>query len=319
MKIQLSSFEEQKNTNNPNVSSIDLGICEERLKAQENLTENDDLIILKIDIKSDDLSTTYVQYEIYNPITNKLVSLEVCDDLQISVNVPVSLDENTKSVYSSLSHSGYNLFDLSDSFYNDICSVYTTENGTDLTLSDRKALIYDNNGNVSICQEGCRFEYYNLTTQKAKCDCSVQKEETVTDATKINFDKNDLADSFFNTLKNSNFLVLKCYKLVFSKKGQKNNKGSYLMSGITAIFIVLSFIYVINGSKKLDALISSILKLKLNYKSKAGNKSLQPLNTQKNNIKVISNLKGKFKETKNNKNKNMPLNKFKCKIKKKAF
>jgi hypothetical protein len=37
VKIQLSSFEEQKNTNNPNVSSVDLGICEERLKAQARI------------------------------------------------------------------------------------------------------------------------------------------------------------------------------------------------------------------------------------------------------------------------------------------
>ena len=48
--------------------------------------------------------------------------------------------------------------------------------------------------------------------------CSVQKEETITDVTKLSFEKKDIADSFFNTLKNSNFLVLKCYKLVFSNK-----------------------------------------------------------------------------------------------------
>ena len=82
--------------------------------------------------------------------------------------------------------------------------------------------------------------------------------------TKINFGRNDLADSFFNTLKNSNFLVLKCYKLVFSKKGQINNKGSYLMPGITAIFIVLLIIYVINGNKKLDAFIQK-------YQNQKGN------------------------------------------------
>ena len=42
-----------------------------------------------------------------------------------------------------MSQFGYNLFDLNDSFYNDICSTYTTENGTDLTLADRKNLIFD--------------------------------------------------------------------------------------------------------------------------------------------------------------------------------
>ena len=84
---------------------------------------------------------------------------------------------------------------------------------------DRKHLIYDNNGNISLCQDGCTFESYNLTTKKAKCDCSVQVEETITEIEKIKFDKNEFVNSFFNTLKNSNFLVLKCYKLIFSLKG----------------------------------------------------------------------------------------------------
>ena len=33
--------------------------------------------------------------------------------------------------------SGYDIFDKSISFYNDICTKYTTENGTDIILSDR--------------------------------------------------------------------------------------------------------------------------------------------------------------------------------------
>ena len=151
VKFQLSTFEEQKNSNNPNISSIDLGECEERLKKQEGLTEKNHLIVLKTDIKNEDLSSTYVQYEIYNPVTLNIISLDICSDIPISVSVPVNLNENTKSIYDSLSKSGYNLFDLNDSFYNDICSTYTTEDGTDLTLADRKNIIYDNNANVSLC------------------------------------------------------------------------------------------------------------------------------------------------------------------------
>ena len=64
-----------KNNDNPNISSIDLGKCEELIKYNEGLSEEDQLIILKTDIKSEDLSITYVQYEIYNPITLELISL----------------------------------------------------------------------------------------------------------------------------------------------------------------------------------------------------------------------------------------------------
>ena len=66
--FQLSTLEEQKNSNNQNISSIDLGECEQRLKEQEGLSNEDNLIVLKTDIKSSDLSSTYVQYEIYNPV-----------------------------------------------------------------------------------------------------------------------------------------------------------------------------------------------------------------------------------------------------------
>ena len=310
--FQLSTLEKQKNSYNPNSSSIDLGDCEELLKQQERLTDNDNLIVLKTDIKSEDLLSTYVQYEIYNPITLKLVSMNICKDIPISVSIPVSLDENTKLIFDSLSQSGYNLFNLNDSFYNDICSTYTTENGTDLTLADRKHLIYDNSGNVSMCQDGCIFHSYNSTTRKAKCDCSVQTEETITDITKLNFNKKYLVDSFFNTLKNSNFLVLKCYKLVFSGKGQKNNIGSYLMSGITFVFIILMFVYIINGNKKIEFYIQTILKLKISFKSK--NKYSFNKNRLKNNNKNKINSKEKtFKNSKNQK-KNQTKTKSNVKI-----
>ena len=153
-----------------------------------------------------------------------MIPLDACKDIQITVNVPVILDESTQSTYDSLIKSGYNLFNLNDDFYNDICSTYTTENGTDLTLADRKNIIYDTNGNKTMCQEGCTFQSYNLTTKKSQCDCSVQTSETITNIDEINFEDSSLAEEFFDTLNNSNFRVLRCYKLVFSKKGQKNNK-----------------------------------------------------------------------------------------------
>jgi hypothetical protein len=315
VKFQLSTFEEQKNSNNPNISSIDLGECEERLKKQEGLTEKNHLIVLKTDIKNEDLSSTYVQYEIYNPVTLNIISLDICSDIPISVNVPINLNENTKSIYDSLSKSGYNLFDLNDSFYNDICSTYTTEDGTDLTLADRKNIIYDNNANVSLCQDGCNFQSYNLTTKKAKCDCSVQKEETITDVSKLKFDKNELIGSFFTTLKNSNFLVLKCYKLALSYIGQINNIESYIMTSITFVFIVLMFIYIINGNTKLTYFIEIILKQKLNSNSSEKTKSDKTKNNKQDQSKKnkknsnIYNKNKKNKELKNIKSSNKKENK----------
>ena len=92
----------------------------------------------------------------------------------------MNINDDTISLYDSLSESGYNLFDCEDDFYNDICSIYTSENGTDMTLEDRKKEIYSISGNKTMCQTGCIFESYNKTTKKAKCDSDVQNESTET-------------------------------------------------------------------------------------------------------------------------------------------
>ena len=135
-------------------------------------------------------------------------------------------------MYESLSEYGYNLFDSEDDFYNDICCTYTSENGIDMTLEVRKKEMYYTSGNITMCQSECTFESYNKTTMKAQCNCEVQTQSSITDTTKINFNKKELSDSFLNTLTNSNFYVLKCYKLVLNLKGILKNKGRIIVTMI---------------------------------------------------------------------------------------
>ena len=321
--FQISSLNEQKNNENPNISSIDLGECESILKNNSGLSEKDDLIIYKVDIKNKDLSQTYVQYEIYDPKTLNIIPLDACKDIPIFINIPVNLKEDTKSIYSSLNQYGYNLFDLNDKFYNDICSVYTTENGTDLTLADRKNLIYDLNGDITMCQQGCTLHNYNLTMKKSQCDCFIQKGETKTNMDEINFEDSNIKDEFFDTLKNSNFRVLKCFKLIFSVDGQKNNIGSYIMSGLYFIFILLILIYIFKGNYKLNIFINGIIQQKLDWITKNNEKGLNPVNDIEifnRSNKNINPKKKKIKSGKKNKKvRNKNKNKSKEKIKNEKF
>ena len=48
------------------------------------------------------------------------------------------------TLYNELKDLGYNLFDSNDKFYNDICIPYTSPNGTDILLSDRKKIFLGN-------------------------------------------------------------------------------------------------------------------------------------------------------------------------------
>ena len=214
---------------------------------------------------------------------NKL-NLSVCSDSQISINVPVNLDESLEITVKSLSDSGYNLFNEDDSFYNDICSPYTNVNGTDMLLSDRKKDIYSNIENSSICQAECELESYNSTNKKAKCNCDVVTDSVITSFKVDNlFNKKKIAKSFYNTLKNSNFLVLKCYKLVFDFSLFFKNYGQIIMTILILFFLVMMIIYFILGNKKISQYLVDISKLNSKIESKKNNRYV----TEKNDIKIV--------------------------------
>ena len=261
--MQLSTVETQKNSDDPDISSIDLGECENLLKDANNIPREDNLIIFKTDIKTEDLSATYVVYEIYHPYSLEKLNLSVCNDVQISVSVPVKLNGDIELLVNSLSESGYDLFNENDSFYNDICAIYTSENGTDMLLSDRKKDIYEVGQNQSMCQIGCSFQSYNITTKKAKCDCSVSEEKIISLNIDDQLSKKEILDSFYNTLTNSNFHVLKCFKLIINFANIMKNYGEILMSTLFIIFIFLVIIYIFNGQKQIVNYIDLIINQKM--------------------------------------------------------
>ena len=104
----------------------------------------------------------------------------------------------------------------------------------------------------------------------------MQISETINDISKISFDKKELLGSFYSVLKNSIFLVLKCFKLVFSLISQKNN-SSFLMTGFMILFIVSTIIYIVKGQENIKDIINTILlKKKINNKI---NNNLNKINT----------------------------------------
>ena len=99
--FHISTFEYQKDNSEPNVSSIDLGICEDTLKGKYNISINDSLIVFKIDTKNEDKSQTYVHYEIYDPYNYQLLNLSLCEN-KIIINTPIYLDNNSIILYENL-------------------------------------------------------------------------------------------------------------------------------------------------------------------------------------------------------------------------
>ena len=261
--FQIEKYDEQSEEDN--YSSVYLGKCETALKIANKIDLDESLIIYKTDIKSDDLSTTYVQYKIYHPDTlEPLDCSTVCSKDKISISVPVNLDDNTKSLIKNANNGGYDLFNSNDSFYNDICATYTTENGTDMGLNDRKNAIKETGGNLNYCQVGCQMDYFNYTNQKVKCNCDVVETKNVTNFDDIEFTELILLN-LVEGLKTSNYLVMKCFQLLLDFDLLKKNIGFIFMMIIFILFLIFFCVFLIKGRNKIDYYIQAVLKNKYNY------------------------------------------------------
>ena len=108
-------------------STIKFKECENKLKEHYKIKDNDSLVIFKIDYYEEGLLIPMIEYEVYNYKEKKKLNLSVCNDSTIDLEYGVNINENELFKHNS-----------SSDYYNDICSIYTTEKGTDIILKDRK-------------------------------------------------------------------------------------------------------------------------------------------------------------------------------------
>ena len=304
--FQLSTLKDQKSMSNL-TSIVDLGDCEKILKNKYKIPENTDLIILKTEALENEIGSRYVQYEIYEPFSLHKLDLKYCEGTKIEINIPVKLDNSTQTLYEESKSQGYNIFDSNDDFYNDICTPYTSENGTDLTISLRQSTVYK-----PLCQDNCLFNSFNSSFNRASCSCDAQKNETKTEISEIKKVTNLFFGSFYNVIKISNFLVIKCYKLAFKINFSDVNIGRIIMSVLSVLCFILIIICCFKNDKKLSSFIQIVLKIrfsnnninnknnnnkKLNNSNKNGLQSRKG-KTNKNSKIIKNNLTGKIKKVK---------------------
>ena len=251
---QLTTSENQKNANHKsNVSVIDLGECEKIIK--RNISYEDDptpLLILKIDVKK--TKSTAVEYEVYNPYTKQKIDLSICSNTTIAIYSPVELSSQENSLYNNLNEQGYDLFDVNNSFYLDPCCAYTSENGTDLSLKDRKNYFY--NKDIVLCEDTCKYIKYYTENSKAYCQCTVKSNVNVD--SNQEFTPQTLLEKFYKVDTYANFEILYCYKLVFSSKGLKENICFYILLILLVSFLTSMIINLFSAIKNLEQIIFKI-------------------------------------------------------------
>ena len=192
------------------LSIVNFTNCENILRKVYHIPDSESLLFYKIDYNSEIDSkvnnktdgSNSISYNVFDKSGNQL-NLTYCQNTTIKINVPVSGIGNSSAVntsmFSEYNNSGIDIYDKNNTFYNDICDVYSS-NGTDLTLNDRRSSIYPN---VSIqCSEGC--EYTGIDENNyVNCNCTVvAKSETTV----------DVISDLLSVLTQSNFIVVGCYK-----------------------------------------------------------------------------------------------------------
>ena len=246
---QIISSENMEENIKENISIIYLEECAEKLK---EIYEVKELLIFKMDLMINDTPPMIINYEVYHPNNFSRLNLSICEGMKITVYSPYTPTQESLTKFLKLKESGYDLYNPKDSFYQDICSTFTSDDGTDILLSDRQLDYFEN---ISLCEDGCSYKGYDHNIEKAKCECSVKEEIKIEESKNS---KNNLFSSF--GLENfSNIKVIKCFKLVFSKIGQKNNKGSYIFIALILSFMIISIIFHVNQMRNIANVLRKVI------------------------------------------------------------
>ena len=256
----------------PNLTYINIQDCENHLKKKkENFDENEELFLLKIEYYDQQFQIPIIEYTVYSKDGEEW-NISECDSMQFIYSIPIEINETIEYKYNP--DSEYN---------NELCFQFTTENNTDIILYDRRKEFNDNN--ISLCESNCKYKnYYN---KRVECECPVKKDFNNYLSIEEKEEKYNLVYRFNNNkIQSFNFWVLKCFKMLFSKKGFKGIYPSILYVVLIVGNIIAAIFFCLNGYKVLFSQIQ-ILSERLNMnkdkkKSKAG-KGKQNIITTGNN------------------------------------
>ena len=252
INYQITSSYNQNNNKYTNSSTLILGECEDILKREYKIKNNQTLIIFKIDYFQPYSLIPIIGYEIYHPVSKKKLDLSPCKDIFVNYNIPAYIDEENLFKY-----------DPENEYYTDECYPSTSDSGTDILINDRHNEF--NNNNMSLCENNCTFTRYDNETKKVNCECGIKSKQLVISEF---INKTDiLSYNFINKKETSNMITMKCYYTLFTKNGLIKNIGSYILLFTILLFLISLILFYKCGYPLLENDIREIMnsKEKNNY------------------------------------------------------
>ena len=196
-----------------NSTHLNFQKCENILRNNSKMDISRILTLFQVEIDNinEQSLVNQVEYQIYDD-NKTLLDLSLCDNTDIEIFYSLKDDTYSLSSYNHFKYSNIDIFNINDSFFNDICRPYSVNNN-DVVLEDRIKDIYQN---YSLCDEGCVFKEIDFENKTIICNCNVKNN--------LSIEEPVLNIIYFDEIKiESNFGLIKCYDLVFSFNGKSKN------------------------------------------------------------------------------------------------
>lgn len=270
------------------ITHVNFSQCESILRKTLNIPESSIITFLQIELENEDSKSliNQVEYQAYIDKHTPL-NLSLCNDATIQVFYSIKNNSIIDFISAdSFKDLGVDIFNIRDSFFNDICEPYS-ESNNDLILDDRIKDIFQN---YSLCEEGCTYNEIDLENKIISCDCKV-KSTVTTNISSLNLEEAEGSST--------NFEVIKCYNLVFSLEGKLDNIGFWILTFLVLAHFPILFYYFKRGVKPVK---DYILKEMEEYGYIKENKKIKKKfkNNENNSIKKSQKHKKKIKNNKSN-------------------
>ena len=282
-------------------------------KIKENFTSDIYYIFIIDEFPNENYEINYMNkftYIIFNEEGKKIdITKLFCDENTFFSRLYINYHKTTINLNKVLQwkkDKGIDLLNIKDEFFWDVCIEYEDEDGLEMPMNERKRLFYQNydfcnNTVVNNLYSGFEYDSKN-DILIIMCSYGVFIEHQYS---KILF---ELDIALRPMLKNSNYKVLSCYKLIFKFYGKYfiSNLGNIICFLLCLGYIAFFILFIKYGTKEFEIKLNHIYR-DAGFDIDAMNAYYKSTNRAKviildaNKSKIVKNKKNKINNKKNNK------------------